>query len=143
MSPLLEPSKVAPLEVDLRRVFWAAIGLWIVALLVVGGLALAGVDTGRGAWICAVGIALGLLALACGSSADADGDQRAGSVLAGQVQQRVRPARPTGQDLRQAVPVRASPRPPRALRPARRPSRAARRRRTHQVTACPSTASRS
>lgn len=63
MSPLLEPSKVAPLAVDLRRVIWVAIALWLVALLVVGGLTLGGVATGRGVWICATGFALGFVAL--------------------------------------------------------------------------------
>jgi hypothetical protein len=63
VSPLLEPSKVAPLVVDLRRVIWAAIGLWLVALAVVGALTLGGVATGRGLWICATGLALGFVAL--------------------------------------------------------------------------------
>lgn len=63
MRRFLEPSRIAPLQVDLRRVFWAGIGLWVVALAVVGGLSLAGIGTGRGLWVCLTGIALGGLAL--------------------------------------------------------------------------------
>ncbi len=63
MSPLLEPSKVAPLTVDLRRVIWVAIALWLVALLVVGAMTLGGVATGRGVWICVTGLALGFVGL--------------------------------------------------------------------------------
>ncbi|MCV2395088.1 DUF2530 domain-containing protein [Actinotalea sp. M2MS4P-6] len=56
---ILEPSRVAPLQVDLRRVFWGGIAIWVVALVVIGVLALAGVSTGHGVWVCLTGIALG------------------------------------------------------------------------------------
>ncbi len=61
---ILEPSTVEPLRVDLRRVVLVAMGLWLVALVVLGALALAGAPTGRGVWICLVGFALGFWALA-------------------------------------------------------------------------------
>lgn len=63
MRSFLEPSRLAPLAVDLRRVFWVGIGLWAVALAVVGVLALTGTATGRAVWTCLVGFALGFLAL--------------------------------------------------------------------------------
>ncbi len=63
MSAFLQPSRIAPLRVDLRRVFWVGIGLWAVALAVVGALALTGAGTGRAVWICLTGFALGFLAL--------------------------------------------------------------------------------
>lgn len=63
MSRFLEPSRIAPLTVDLRRVFWVGIGMWAAALAVVGVLALLGTATGRAAWICLTGFALGFLAL--------------------------------------------------------------------------------
>jgi hypothetical protein len=63
VSRFLEPSQIAPLRVDLRRVFWVGIGLWAVALAVVGVLAVTGTATGRAGWICLTGFALGFLAL--------------------------------------------------------------------------------
>lgn len=63
MGRFLEPSRITPLAVDLRRVLWAGIGLWLVALAVVGGLTLAGIQTGRGLWVCLAGLALGWPAL--------------------------------------------------------------------------------
>lgn len=63
MRAFLQPSRIAPLHVDLRLVFWAGVGLWALALAVVGALALAGAETGRAGWICLAGFALGFLAL--------------------------------------------------------------------------------
>ena len=63
MRAFLEPSRIAPLQVDLRRVFWVGIALWTAALAVVGALALTGAETGRAVWICLAGFALGFLAL--------------------------------------------------------------------------------
>ncbi|MDO8106667.1 DUF2530 domain-containing protein [Isoptericola sp. b441] len=63
MHRFLEPSRITPLRVDLRRVFWAGIVLWLAALLTVWVLALTGHPTGRGLWICATGCVLGFLAL--------------------------------------------------------------------------------
>lgn len=63
MRAFLQPSRIAPLHVDLRRVFWVGIGLWAVALAVVGALAIAGAEVGRAGWICLTGFALGFLAL--------------------------------------------------------------------------------
>lgn len=61
---LLDPSELTPLALDLRRVFWAFIALWGVALVVVIGLAAAGSAPGRAVAICATGFGLGFLALA-------------------------------------------------------------------------------
>ncbi len=60
---IFEPSTVEPLVIDLRKVVWGGIAAWVVALVVVGSLTITGATTGRGVWICLVGIALGLWAL--------------------------------------------------------------------------------
>lgn len=59
MSRLLEPSRIEPLDVNLRTVLLAGIGGWLVALAVVGVLELTGHSTGRVVWVCLAGIALG------------------------------------------------------------------------------------
>lgn len=61
---LLAPSTLRPVELDLRRVFWVAIGLWAVALVVLGVAAVGGSVDGRTVAICATGFALGFAALA-------------------------------------------------------------------------------
>lgn len=60
---LLDPSRLEPVRLDLRRVFLAGIAAWTVALAVTGVLAVAGQVGARMPWICAAGIALGGLAL--------------------------------------------------------------------------------
>lgn len=60
---LLRPSELEPVHLDLRRIFWAVIGAWTLALVVSGALTLAGRLEGRIPWICVTGIALGFLAL--------------------------------------------------------------------------------
>ncbi len=61
---LLAPSTLRPFQLDLRRVFWVAIGLWVVALVVLGVAAVIGSVEGRTAAICATGLGLGFAALA-------------------------------------------------------------------------------
>ena len=61
---LLDPSEIAPLELDLRRVFWVFIALWAVALVGVGVAAVVGDVPGRTVAICATGFGLGFVALA-------------------------------------------------------------------------------
>ena len=61
---LLAPSALRPVELDLRRVFWVAIGLWAVALVVLGVAAVGGSVEGRTVAICATGLGLGFAALA-------------------------------------------------------------------------------
>lgn len=60
---LLEPSHVQPVLVDLRRVFWAGIAVWVVALAV----ALVGWGRGevepRTVATCVAGVLLGFAAL--------------------------------------------------------------------------------
>nr|WP_297426284.1 DUF2530 domain-containing protein [uncultured Actinotalea sp.] len=60
---LLDPSRLEPVHLDLRRVFLAGIAAWTLALAVTGALAAAGQVGTRMPWICAAGIALGGLAL--------------------------------------------------------------------------------
>ena len=60
---LLEPSTLTPLPVDLRRVILAGVLAWLVALIVIGVLALTGTTTGRGVWVCLTGMLLGGLGL--------------------------------------------------------------------------------
>jgi hypothetical protein len=60
---LLDPSRLEPVHLDLRKVFLAGIALWAVALVVTGVLAATGQIGPRMPWICAAGIALGGLAL--------------------------------------------------------------------------------
>lgn len=60
---LLEPSTLAPVELDLRRVFWIGIALWGVALLVAAVLTATGRTEPRLLWICLTGIALGPVGL--------------------------------------------------------------------------------
>lgn len=57
------PSTLAPVEIDLRRVFWVGIALWALALVVVAVATLAGATTGRAVPICVAGLLLGVLAL--------------------------------------------------------------------------------
>jgi len=59
VSRLLEPSRLEPLDVDLRKVLLVGIGCWLVALATVGALELLGHTTGRAAWVCVAGVALG------------------------------------------------------------------------------------
>ena len=60
---LLDASTLAPVELDLRRVFWAITGLWAVALAVTSAIGLAGHIEGRTVAICATGFVLGFAAL--------------------------------------------------------------------------------
>ena len=60
---LLEPSRLEPVELDLRRVFLVGIALWVVALGVTTGLTVWGDLEGRMPWICALGLVLGGMAL--------------------------------------------------------------------------------
>lgn len=60
---LLEPSRLEPVHLDLRRVFLGGIVLWTVALVVSAALAAGGQVGARIPWICAAGLALGGLAL--------------------------------------------------------------------------------
>lgn len=60
---LLEPSRLAPVPVDLRRVFLVGTGLWLVALAAAGTLAAMGSVTTRTVVTCATGAGLGVLAL--------------------------------------------------------------------------------
>lgn len=64
LRSLTGPSALAPVQVDLRRVFLAGIGLWLVALAVTGALALAGRVGGAAVATSAAGALLGLWALA-------------------------------------------------------------------------------
>ncbi|HQY34092.1 DUF2530 domain-containing protein [Actinotalea sp.] len=57
------PSTLAPVEIDLRRVFRVGIALWTLALVVVAVATLTGVTTGRAVPICIAGLLLGGLAL--------------------------------------------------------------------------------
>jgi hypothetical protein len=61
---LLEPSRLAPVAVDLRRVFVVGTALWALALVVSAVLVGAGVVDGRQVWVSGAGVALGFLALA-------------------------------------------------------------------------------
>lgn len=60
---LLDASTIAPVELDLRRVFWVITGLWAVALAVTAVIGLVGHIDGRTVGICATGFALGFAAL--------------------------------------------------------------------------------
>lgn len=60
---LLDPSDLTPLDLDLRRVFWAFIAVWGVALAVVVVLAATGNVPGRAVAVCATGFGLGFVAL--------------------------------------------------------------------------------
>lgn len=60
---LLDPSRLEPVRLDLRKVFLVGIALWAVALVVTVVLAVTGQVDARMPWICAAGIALGGLAL--------------------------------------------------------------------------------
>ena len=59
---LLEPSRIAPVPVDLRRVFLVGTGIWLVALVVASTLAAMGSVSMRTVVTCATGAGLGLLA---------------------------------------------------------------------------------
>lgn len=61
---LLDASELAPLDLDLRRVFWAFIAAWGAALAVVVVLAAVGSAPGRAVAVCATGFVLGFVALA-------------------------------------------------------------------------------
>ena len=56
-------STLAPVEVDLRRVFWVGIALWAAALVVVVVLTVTDDLTGRAVPICLTGLLLGGAAL--------------------------------------------------------------------------------
>ena len=60
---LLSPSRLQPLELDLRRVFWLGIALWAVALVVATALAATSLVSWRAVAICATGLVLGFLAV--------------------------------------------------------------------------------
>lgn len=60
---LLEPSRLAPVPVDLTRVFLVGTGLWLVALVVAGALAATGSVPTRTVVTCATGAGLGALAV--------------------------------------------------------------------------------
>jgi hypothetical protein len=60
---LLEPSRLAPVQVDLPRVFLVGTVLWLVALAVTGTLAAMGGVTTRTVLTCATGAGLGVLAI--------------------------------------------------------------------------------
>ncbi|EYR62640.1 hypothetical protein N866_06715 [Actinotalea ferrariae CF5-4] len=60
---LLEPSRLEPVHLDLRKVFLGGIALWTVALVVSLVLVATGQVGVRIPWICAAGVALGGLAL--------------------------------------------------------------------------------
>ena len=61
---LFDESTMAPVELDLRRVFWVITGLWALALVVTSVIGLVGEVEGRTVTICATGFALGFVALA-------------------------------------------------------------------------------
>lgn len=60
---MLRPSELEPVHLDLRRIFWAGIALWVVVLVVALVLWAAGTIDWRVPAISGAGIALGLLAL--------------------------------------------------------------------------------
>lgn len=60
---LLEPSRLAPVEVDLARVALAGTGLWLVAAVVALVLVVAGPATWTAVHVCVTGVVLGLLAV--------------------------------------------------------------------------------
>ncbi|KGM10263.1 DUF2530 domain-containing protein [Cellulomonas carbonis] len=60
---LLEPSRLAPVQLDVRRVFLVGIAVWVVALVVTLVLLGLGRVEGRAVATCATGVVLGLLAL--------------------------------------------------------------------------------
>ncbi|HWS57293.1 MAG TPA: DUF2530 domain-containing protein [Actinotalea sp.] len=60
---LLAPSTLAPVEVDLGRVFRWGIALWGVALVVTGVLALTGRLDAQPVAVCVAGLAIGVGAL--------------------------------------------------------------------------------
>lgn len=60
---LLEPSRLAPVRLDLRRVFLAGIAIWALALVVSAVLLATGRVEARTVATCAVGVVLGGLAL--------------------------------------------------------------------------------
>ena len=60
---LLAASTIAPVELDLRRVFWVITGLWALALAVTSAIGLVGHIDGRTVAICSTGFALGFAAL--------------------------------------------------------------------------------
>lgn len=63
VATFLAESRLAPVELDLARVFLVGIGLWVVAGLVTGVLLALGHVDARPLVICGLGVALGLLAL--------------------------------------------------------------------------------
>lgn len=60
---LLEPSRLAPVPVNLARVFLVGIGLWLVALALFGTIAVLGDGNGRAVATCAAGAVLGVIAV--------------------------------------------------------------------------------
>jgi hypothetical protein len=75
---LLAPSRLAPVELDLRRVLLAGIGLWLVAGAVCGVLAATGAVDVTAALICATGAALGVVGLGWDRRRRARAERRAG-----------------------------------------------------------------
>lgn len=60
---LLDESRLAPLELDLRRVFQVMTGLWAVALAVAVVLVATDRVDATVAWVCGTGVLLGFAAL--------------------------------------------------------------------------------
>ena len=60
---LLRPSELEPVHLNLRRIFWVGIALWVLALVVSLVLTATGHLDGRIPWICVTGAGLGFLAL--------------------------------------------------------------------------------
>ncbi|KGM08710.1 DUF2530 domain-containing protein [Cellulomonas bogoriensis] len=60
---ILRPSTLAPVELDLRKVFLAGMLLWALALAVMIVLEVTGTETGRGPAVSITGVILGVLAL--------------------------------------------------------------------------------
>ena len=63
LAGLLRPSTLAPIELDLRRVFLAGVAIWGVALVVAVVLMVMDLVSVRALAICGTGLVLGLLAL--------------------------------------------------------------------------------
>lgn len=85
---LLEPSRIRPVAVDLRRVFWAGIALWTVALVITVVGWFGDTVTGRSVATCVAGILLGLAALVW--------ERRRRRSQAGTAAAEVQPGRPDG-----------------------------------------------
>jgi hypothetical protein len=64
-ATLLHPTRTTPppVAIDLGRVVLAGTAVWVLALVVTGILALTGAMAWDIVWVCATGVALGLLGL--------------------------------------------------------------------------------